>query len=72
MICEPSVFDRIEGDQTVFEKAPLEGLAADGQLAVWKHDGFWMAMDTLRDKTELEQLWAEGRAPWRVWAPLRG
>ncbi|TMV13513.1 glucose-1-phosphate cytidylyltransferase [Arenibacterium halophilum] len=72
MVCEPSVFDRIEGDHTVFEKDPLEQLAADRQLAVWRHDGFWMAMDTLRDKNELEQLWADGRAPWRVWAPLRG
>lgn len=67
MVCEPAVFDRLEGDATVFEKAPLEGLARDRQLAMWKHHGFWMAMDTLRDKTTLEAMWREGRAPWRVW-----
>ena len=69
---EPSVFDRLEGDETVFEKGPLEGLARDRQLAVWKHDGFWMAMDTLRDKTQLEEMWASGRAPWKTWEPIRG
>ncbi|WP_224815690.1 glucose-1-phosphate cytidylyltransferase [Hasllibacter sp. MH4015] len=72
MVCEPSILARLGGDDTVFEKGPLEGLAADGQLSVWRHDGFWKAMDTLRDKNELEDLWAQGRAPWRVWDPLRG
>ena len=72
MVCEPSVFDRLEGDETVFEKGPLEGLARDRQLAVWKHDGFWMAMDTMRDKTQLEEMWASGRAPWKTWEPIRG
>lgn len=71
MVCEPAVFDRLEGDDTVFEQEPLEGLARDGQLALWKHDGFWMAMDTLRDKNRLEELWASGKAPWRIWEPLR-
>ena len=72
MVCEPSVIDRIEGDQAIFEKAPLESLARDRELTVWKHDGFWQSMDTLRDKTNLEELWASGQAPWRVWDPLRG
>lgn len=67
-VCEPSVIDRIDGDQTIWERDPLEALSADGQLAVYKHNSFWAAMDTLRDKSYLEQLWASGEAPWRVWA----
>jgi glucose-1-phosphate cytidylyltransferase len=67
MVCEPSVLDRIEDDTTIFEQAPLIGLADDGQLAVRKHDGFWAAMDTLRDRNQLEELWAAGRAPWKIW-----
>ncbi|PWK59650.1 glucose-1-phosphate cytidylyltransferase [Roseicyclus mahoneyensis] len=66
-VCEPSVFDRIEGDDTIWERGPLEGLAADGALAVYRHPGFWAAMDTLRDKNFLESLWASDKAPWRVW-----
>ncbi|MEP1329429.1 glucose-1-phosphate cytidylyltransferase [Pseudophaeobacter sp.] len=66
-VCEPSVLARLENDLTVFEKAPLEGLAADNQLSVWKHEGFWQAMDTLRDKNALEDLWASGKAPWKTW-----
>jgi len=66
-VCEPEVFNRIDGDQTVWEKNPLEGLAKDNQLAVFKHDGFWKAMDTLRDKEQLEQLNNDGQAPWKVW-----
>ena len=61
----PSVIDRIEGDPIIWEREPLEGLAADGQLMAWRHDGFWAAMDTLRDKNILEGLWASGEAPWR-------
>jgi glucose-1-phosphate cytidylyltransferase len=68
MVLEPSVIDRIDSDETVFEQEPLKGLALDGQLAVRKHEGFWAAMDTLRDKTHLEQLWASGNAPWKVWS----
>ncbi len=68
MVCEPSVIDRITDDSTVFEQDPLIGLAEDGQLAVRKHDGFWAAMDTLRDRTYLEDLWATGDAPWKVWS----
>ena len=65
-VLEPEVLKRIAGDQTVWEKAPMEGLARDGQLAAYLHQGFWQPMDTLRDKHLLERLWAEG-APWRVW-----
>ncbi len=67
-VCEPQVIDRIEGDHMPWERAPLESLAADGELAVFKHSGFWMAMDTLRDRTTLESIWASGQAPWRVWS----
>jgi glucose-1-phosphate cytidylyltransferase len=67
-VCEPGVFDLIEGDHTVWERDTLEGLAAAGDVSAWRHGGFWAAMDTLRDKVQLEQLWAEGRAPWRIWA----
>jgi glucose-1-phosphate cytidylyltransferase len=64
-VLQPSVLDRIEGDETIFEQGPLEGLARDGQLVAYRHDGFWAAMDTLRDKNHLEALWASGEAPWR-------
>src|SRR6056297_139219 len=67
-VCEPSVLDRLEGDDTVFEQGPLEGLAADRDLALWQHRGFWQAMDTLRDRNYLESLWQDGIAPWRTWA----
>jgi glucose-1-phosphate cytidylyltransferase len=66
-VLQPQVIDRIDGDATPWEFAPLERLAADRQLAAFKHDGFWQPMDTLRDKNHLEQLWASGHAPWRVW-----
>ncbi len=72
MVCEPSILDRIGDDTTIFEQGPLEGLARDRQLALWKHAGFWMAMDTLRDKTHLDEMWASGKAPWKIWEPLRG
>ena len=64
---EPGVFDHIDGDETVLERAPLERLAVDGQLAAFRHKGFWRPMDTLRDKNELENLWNSGRAPWKTW-----
>lgn len=67
-VCELSVFDLLEDDNTVWERTPLEALSDRQQLAVWRHGGFWAAMDTLRDKTQLETLWAEGRPPWKVWA----
>jgi glucose-1-phosphate cytidylyltransferase len=61
------VVDRIEGDDTLWEREPLEGLAAEGSLRAFRHDGFWHPMDTLRDKLYLEQLWASGDAPWKAW-----
>lgn len=67
MVFQPKVFDYIEGDSTVLEKAPLERLAAEGQLMAYKHTGFWKCMDTQRDKQQLEELWASGQAPWKVW-----
>lgn len=67
MVLEPAIFDYIEGDATVFEKTPLEELAKQGQLTARKHDGFWQCMDTQRDKMKLEQMWASGAAPWKVW-----
>lgn len=66
-VCEPAVIDRIAGDATSWEIEPLQGLAADGQLAAYRHDGFWSAMDTMRDKNRLESLWAANNAPWKVW-----
>lgn len=66
-VLEPQVFDYIDGDDTQFEKAPLERLAADGELMAYKHDGFWQCMDTLRDKRKLEEIWSTGRAPWATW-----
>ncbi|GAB4513410.1 MAG: glucose-1-phosphate cytidylyltransferase [Roseibium sp.] len=66
-VCEPSVLSRIAGDDTHWEAGPLESLAADGQLGVYRHDGYWAAMDTLREKTQLERLWQSGSAPWKIW-----
>lgn len=67
-VLEPEVIDRIEGDATVWEQQPLCGLAADGQLTAFYHHGFWQPMDTLRDRLQLEELWAtKSRAPWKVW-----
>jgi len=67
MVFQPEIFDHIEGDSTVFEKYPLEVMAAMGQLKGYKHYGFWHCMDTQRDKQNLESLWATGNAPWKVW-----
>lgn len=66
-VLEKSVLDRIGGPAMPFEEAPLTGLAADGQLAAYLHDGFWQPMDTLRDKNQLEELWASGHPPWKTW-----
>jgi len=66
-VLEPQVLDYIEGDSTIWEQSPMEGLARDGQLVSYKHDGFWQPMDTLRDKTMLNSLVEEGTAPWMVW-----
>jgi glucose-1-phosphate cytidylyltransferase len=67
-VLSPRILDRIAGDETDWEREPLEGLAASGQLSVFKHDGFWQPMDTLRDKSHLEELWASGNAPWKTWS----
>lgn len=66
-VFEPEVFEYIEGDETVLEKAPLERLAAKQELMAHRHEGFWKPMDTLRDKQEFERLWSNGSAPWKVW-----
>ena len=66
-ILEPKVFDYIESDSTFFEKEALEGLANDQQLAAFHHHGFWMPMDKLSDKNELENLWITDKAPWKIW-----
>ncbi len=66
-VLSPKVIDYIAGDETLWEQAPMEHLAAEGQLAAYKHGGFWQPMDTLRDKQRLEQLWDGGDPPWRVW-----
>ena len=67
MIAEPGVFDYIEGDSIIFERMPLETIAKQGQLTAYKHEGFWQCMDTQREKENLEELWASGNAPWKVW-----
>ncbi len=67
-VLEPAVIDRIEGDQTTWEREPLESLAQDGLISAYKHRGFWQPMDTLRDKHQLEGLWQRGDAPWKTWA----
>lgn len=66
-VLDPKVLDYIPGDATLFERDPMEGLARDGQLMAYKHDGFWQPMDTLRDKNHLEELWMTGNAPWKLW-----
>lgn len=67
-VCEPKVFDYITlGDKSIFEQEPLRNLAKDGELYTYKHDGFWMPMDTLRDKQKLNNLWSENKAPWKTW-----
>lgn len=66
-VLSPKVGDYIEGDSTVWEREPLEQLSAEGQLSVYFHNGFWQPMDTLRDKRYLEELWEQGRAPWKTW-----
>lgn len=67
MMLEPGVMDYIAGDQIMFEREPLEGLARDEQLMCYKHKGFWQCMDTLRDKQKLEEMWSSGHAPWKIW-----
>jgi glucose-1-phosphate cytidylyltransferase len=66
-VLEPGVFDYVDGDETQWEREPLERLAADGQLMAYKHNSFWQCMDTLREKHILEIMWQSGQAPWRIW-----
>jgi len=66
-VLSPKVIERIDGDDTVWEQEPLKGLASDGELMAFKHEGFWQPMDTLRDKKYLEKLWDSGEAPWKLW-----
>lgn len=67
MVVEPAIFDLIEGDATVFEQYPLMEAARLGQMDGYRHTGYWQCMDTMREKEKLEQLWAGGKAPWKVW-----
>jgi len=66
-VLSPRVIDYIDDDASIWEREPMERLAAAGQIKAWRHRGFWQPMDTLRDKQHLEELWASGRAPWKVW-----
>lgn len=66
-VLSPRVLDYLESDETVWEQQPLQRLATEGQLMAFEHHGFWQPMDTLRDKTFLEELWASGKAPWKTW-----
>lgn len=67
MVFEPQFFDCIDGDEIVLEKEPMEKLLANGELMAYTHKGFWQCMDTMREKEKLEKLWAENKAPWKLW-----
>ncbi len=68
-VCEPKVFDYIiQGDNTIFEKDPLQNLAKDNEIYTYKHNDFWMPVDSLRDKHKLNDLWEKGQAPWKIWS----
>jgi len=67
-VLEPAVFDYVDGDETMWERAPMERLARDGQLMAYRHESFWQCMDTLRDRKLLQSLWDSGKAPWKVWS----
>jgi glucose-1-phosphate cytidylyltransferase len=66
-VLSPKVIDYVAGDDTIWEREPMERLARESNLAAYLHKGFWHAMDTLRDKNYLEELWTSGRAPWKKW-----
>jgi glucose-1-phosphate cytidylyltransferase len=66
-IFEPTIFDYIEDDDTILERKPLERLAEEGKLGSYKHEGFWQGVDTLRDRNQLDSLWNDGTAPWKIW-----
>jgi glucose-1-phosphate cytidylyltransferase len=67
-VLSPRVIERIEGDQTPWERGPMQSLARDGELMAYEHNGFWQPMDTLREKTQLEALWQQRQAPWKLWS----
>ena len=66
-VMEPKIFDYLEDDKTILERKPLETISREGNLKAYKHEGFCYAMDTMRDKIHLEELWDTGKAPWKVW-----
>ncbi len=67
-VCEPEIFDYIsDKDETIFEQSPLQMLSVDGELYTYRHDGFWKCMDTLKDKIDLNRMWSQGNAPWKIW-----
>ena len=66
-VLSPEVKRYLDADSTVWEQEPMRALAKEGQLSVYRHEGFWQAMDTLRDRNNLEELWQSGGAPWRTW-----
>ena len=66
-VLNPKIIDYIDGDETIWERSPMESLAREGQISAYLHEGFWQPMDTLRDKTHLEELWSSGKAPWKQW-----
>ena len=68
-ILNPKVIDYVDNDDTIWERNPVQKLAADGELMAFQHNGFWSCMDTLKEKNYLEQLWESGSAPWRIWQP---
>ena len=66
-VCEPAVFDLVDGDSTVWEEEPMDRMVEAGKLRSFRHEGYWQSMDSLRDKQVLEEAWAKGNAPWKVW-----
>lgn len=66
-VCEPEVFDLVEGDTTVWEEGPMQKMIEAGKLRSFRHQGFWQSMDSLRDRQVLEDAWTKGDAPWKVW-----
>ena len=66
-MCQPEAINYIDEDATIWERAPMEKIAAEGQMAAFRHEGFWKPMDTLRDKNELEEDWVKGEAQWKLW-----
>jgi glucose-1-phosphate cytidylyltransferase len=67
-VASPKILDYVDDDQTVFEQKPMNRLSADGELTAYRHSGFWLGMDTLWDKINLNEMWASGKAPWKIWS----